>query len=376
MVMCCGFALAGSAEAQTFDDYYDKNIVLAAQKDGIAYAMTSDLSSDGRAEKQEIKISNEQRIVYLATQDEQNAILWYVGKNSSGKIYLGSKNLEKKYLYVTLTTGNDPQPKLTYSKTNYLDFNESSYHTFTYTYNNKLYGILMQPNSFRMEQTIYITHKDYLYPIAKPYFLAEHTWRTLGSSNFGTICFPKAVRADEVAGATFYEIYAKIMNGEELKGIVLNEVTGDLEAGRPYIFKRAGEATYIVAAMHGDAAEPGSFGGLVGTLTGTEENGGFAVPAGMYILQGDQLWLTTDGQSRLLAGRAYINPADITNIIAYSKASYVKGIIIGMDAPADEVSAPAAKGAQGATFDLQGRPATRLLHGHTYLIDGRKVYIK
>ena len=233
----------------------------------------------------------------------------------------------------------------------------------------------MYSYAFKLDYTTYIdTHG---YPIAKPYFLAEHTWRTLGSSYFGTICFPKAVRADEVAGATFYEIYAKLMDNREFKGIVLNEVTGDLEAGRPYIFKRASDATYIVAAMHGDAAaKAGSYGGLVGTLTGTEEDGGFIVPAGMYILQGDQLWLTTDGQSRLLAGRAYINPVDITKEITYSKASYVKGIIIGMDAPADEVSAPAIKGAQGATFDLQGRPATRLLHGHTYLIDGRKVYIK
>ena len=250
----------------------------------------------------------------------------------------------------------------------------STYKTITHTVSNTLYGILIQATCFRLEQTAFIESQGY--PIAKPYFLAEHTWRTLGSSNFGTICFPKAVRADEVAGATFYEIYAKLMDNGEFKGIVLNEVTGDLVAGRPYIFKRASDATYIVAAMHGDAAEAGSFGGLVGTLTGTEEDGGFKVPAGMYILQGDQLWLSTEDQSRLLAGRAYINPADISKEITYSEASHVKGIVIGMDAPADEVSAPAIKGAQGATFDLQGRPATRLLHGHTYLIDGRKVYIK
>lgn len=231
----------------------------------------------------------------------------------------------------------------------------------------------MESSSFKLDYVSYITNPSYLYPIAKPYFLAEHTWRTLGSSNFGTICFPKAVRADEVAGATFYEIAAKIVDNGEFKGVVLNEVTGDLAAGTPYIFKRASDATYIVAAMHGDAAQATSHNGLVGTLTVSEEDGGFKVPAGMYILQGDQLWLTTEGQSRLLAGRAYINPAEI----ASAEVSSVKGIVLGTDAPADGIrTTKVTKGAQGVAFDLQGRPATRPQHGHTYLINGHKVYIK
>ena len=234
----------------------------------------------------------------------------------------------------------------------------------------------MEPSSFKLDYVSYITNPNYLYPIAKPYFLAEHTWRTLGSSNFGTICFPKAVRADEVAGATFYEIAAKIMDNGEFKGVVLNEVTGDLAAGTPYIFKRASDATYIVAAMHGDAAVATSHNGLVGTLTGSEEDGSFEVPAGMYILQGDQLWLTTTGQSRLLVGRAYINPAGIKEVTS-ANASHVKGIVLGTDAPADGIrTTKVTKGAQGVAFDLQGRPATRPQHGHTYLINGHKVYIK
>ena len=366
LTVCCGLVLAGSAEAQTFDDYNGKTVVLAAKRNNVMYAVTCNFPESGRMAKQEVTLNQEGNIVYLTSEAVHKEIQWTIGLNSKSKIIIGSVS-SGKYLYINNSNN------LTTEKSNYFTYS-NTYKTFTYTpeSSSSIYGIVLYGEKFALEDNTFFK----TYPIAKPYFLAEHTWRTLGSSNFGTICFPKAVRADEVAGATFYEIYAKIMNGEEFKGIVLNEVTGDLKAGRPYIFKRAGEATYIVAAMHGDAAEAGNFGGLVGTLTGTEEDGGFIVPAGMYILQGDQLWLTTEGQSRLLAGRAYINPADITNIIAYSKASYVKGIIIGMDAPADEVSAPAIKGAQGATFDLQGRPATRLLHGHTYLIDGRKVYIK
>ena len=264
----------------------------------------------------------------------------------------------------------------TVAPTNYtaLKFDTKKKKTFIYDDGDER-GILMYSYAFKLDFTTYISSPGY--PIAKPYFLAEHTWRTLGSSNFGTICFPKAVRADEVAGATFYEIAAKIVDNEEFKGVVLNEVTGDLAAGTPYIFKRASDVTYIVAAMHGDQAEATSHNGLVGTLTGSEEDGGFKVPAGMYILQGDQLWLTTEGQSRLLAGRAYINPASITKEVTSANASLVKGIVLGTDAPADGIrTTKVTKGAQGIAFDLQGRPAARPQHGHTYLINGHKVYIK
>lgn len=351
-----------------------KRAVLAATRNGITNAMNT-TNTGSEFDLVNVNINKEGKIVYLTDATTQSKIIWEFTGYASGTSIKSSYN--NKYLYVyTKGTPKLSMQSSTVAPTNYtaLKFDTKKKKTFIYDDGDER-GILMYSYAFKLDYTTYIdTHG---YPIAKPYFLAEHTWRTLGSSYFGTICFPKAVRADEVAGATFYEIYAKLMDNREFKGIVLNEVTGDLEAGRPYIFKRASDATYIVAAMHGDAAaKAGSYGGLVGTLTGTEEDGGFIVPAGMYILQGDQLWLTTDGQSRLLAGRAYINPVDITKEITYSKASYVKGIIIGMDAPADEVSAPAIKGAQGATFDLQGRPATRLLHGHTYLIDGRKVYIK
>lgn len=374
MAVCCGFSISVSLLAA---DLYDttwkgKQAVLAATKNGVTYAMNT-TNTGSEYDLVEVRINNEGEIVYLSTANNQKKLLWEFGGYSSS---VSIKSVyDNKYLYVdTKSTPKLSKNSAISAPNNYsaLKFDTKTRKTFIYNDGSER-GILMYTYAFKLEFTTYISSPGY--PIAKPYFLAEHTWRTLGSSNFGTICFPKAVRADEVAGATFYEIYAKLMDNGEFKGIVLNEVTGDLVAGRPYIFKRASDATYIVAAMHGDAAEAGSFGGLVGTLTGTED-GGFKVPAGMYILQGDQLWLTTEDQSRLLAGRAYINPADITNIIAYSEASNVKGIVIGMDAPVDGVSAPAAKGAQGATFDLQGRPATRLLHGHTYLIDGRKVYIK
>ena len=173
------------------------------------------------------------------------------------------------------------------------------------------------------------------------------------------------------------------MRGDEFMGIVLKEVTGDLAAGTPYIFKKADGATYIVAAMNGDAVEANSLTvglsdgkGLVGTLSGSESDGGFVVPANMYILQGDQLWLTTENQSRLLAGRAYIDPSQITRTVAYEEASSVKGFVLGTDAPYDGVTGIKTNSTPSRLFDLLGREVVCPRRGTLNIIHGRKVIIK
>ncbi len=374
LMVGCAMMMGMSAEADTYDDKYHKTtIVLAATKDGTSYAMTGTISSYGYANRQEIIINEDNKVVYLVSEEQQNTILWRTWKDSNGKIILKSF-LTEKYLYETETSSGNP--KLTTTKENYFSFN-TTYNTFTYTKDKKTYGILLFPSDFKLENTTYITHPEYLYPIAKPYFLADHTWRTLGSSFFGTICFPKAVRAAERAGATFYEIAAKIVDGGDFKGIVLREVTGELTAGTPYIFKKNdAETTYIVAAMHGEVADASSSNGLVGVL-GDSAGKGYVVPAGMYILQGDQLWETTEGQSRILEGRAYINPAEIGTTVTSAEVAGVKGYVLGLDEPFDAVKAvKAERSSEGDIRDLQGRRVERVNSGRMYIIGGRKVLIR
>gem|GEM_PF-4443562 len=339
---------------------------------------SNNISSGGIAKAYQVNANSDNNIVFLTSEASFYSINWNVNTIKTNTKFYPYKVTSGVYA-VDKTRFLLPQDKMALSGTennNKWEWYSSSITWRFKDYNDNLYKSILFRSSTK-DFKVDLSSNSSAYPIAKPYFLAEHTWRTLGSSNFGTICFPKAVRTDEVAGATFYEIEAKIVDNGEFKGVVLNEVTGDLAAGTPYIFKRASDATYIVAAMHGDAAKATSHNGLVGTLTGSEEDGSFEVPAGMYILQGDQLWLTTTGQSRLLAGRAYINPASITKKVTSANASLVKGIVLGTDAPADGIrSTKVTKGAQGVAFDLQGRPAARPQHGHTYLINGHKVYIK
>lgn len=381
----CMFLATLGVAAQTYDETYHKqDIVLAAQKNGVAYAMTCNISSsgteteNGRATKQEITINTDGKVVYLATQAEHNQILWRTYKSDKGNIYLKSYGTE-----TYLSAGNSDNLTLILSDKayNFFSFNDT-YHTFAYNYRSKVYGILMQEYSFRLLSTEHITNSNKL-PIATPYFMAEHTWRSFGSSSFGTICLPKAVRTEEVAGATFYEIHAKLVdNNGAFCGIVLTQVTGDLAAGIPYIYKKGDAATYLVAAMHGEAVEiAGSSNGLIGTLTGSAEDGGFAVPAGKYILQGDQLWLTTlnnegQSQSRLLAGRAYIDPEQIERSITNEEVASVKGVVIALDATtAVDATSLAERNTDSSLFDLAGRRLKGTGHKRIIIKHGKKIYL-
>lgn len=366
--VCCALAVGVCAQAASIDTYNGKKVVMAATtKSETMYAVTCDFPESGRMGKQVVQLSND-KIVCLASEDDVNKILWNIRKKDDGNILIQSVYSES-YLYCT------DSPALTTTKKNYFSFNSTN-NAFTYTKSSTLYGICLYGENFALEDKSYFT----TYPIAKLYFPADHSWRSLNADySFGTICFPKAVKSTEVAGATFYNIAAKLMDGDDFKGIVLEEATGDLVAGRPYIYKKTGDATYIVAAMSGDdsAVAAGSYNGLVGDLTGTVENGGFEVPAGMYIIQKDQLWQTTEGKSRMLAGRAYINPASISVTIPYSDRAEVKGIVLGMEEGIQvAVKATREEPSNNPIFDLQGRRMTRPQRGHINVIGGRKVIIK
>lgn len=384
IVVC--YILAMNVFTLAAEDVYDttwkgKQVVLAATKDGITYAMNS-ANSGTQYDMIQVRINNDGKIAYLTTASNHKNILWSLDGYSTGASIQSMS--DRKYLYVYT---KESTPKLSKhsdssAPTNYtpLKFDTKTRNTFYYKSGTTEWGILKFSSVFKLDYTSYISSQGY--PIAKPYFLAEHTWRDLNPDySFGTICLPKAVEAPDVAGATFYNITKKLVDDNMVfKGVVLEQETGDLVAGRPYIYKKTGDSKYIVAAMSGDdapVAAAGSHNGLVGDLTGTIENGGFVVPAGMYIIQQDQLWQTTEGTSRMLAGRAYIDPSGIETTIPYSDRSLVKGIVlemeeglqVGVEATREDTSAK-------SVFDLQGRRMTRPQQGRINIIGGRKVIIK
>ena len=85
-------------------------------------------------------------------------------------------------------------------------------------------------------------------PVVMP--ITEGYHRNVTSGDYGTICLPYAVAAEDMAGAEFFSIAGKVMKGEEPQSIVLNQVT-TLEAGVPYIFSATSDK--LIAAYSGKA---------------------------------------------------------------------------------------------------------------------------
>ena len=383
LMVGCAMMMSGVINAYDFDPYSGQTIAIVGKVSPNYYAMRSDqLTSSGISSvaSYQVAINEEGEVVFLTTRQQFYRICFKINTaktNTQFNPYSGSDVSGYSINTSSNLTAVD-NTKLALKSSNSIKWVwNTTIGTWTYTSSSDTYSF-----RFRAEElNFFLTPKDAEVttsrPRGKPYLLAEHTWRTLGLSFFGTICFPKAVRAAERAGATFYEIAAKIVDGGDFMGIVLREVTGELTAGTPYIFKKDdAETTYIVAAMHGVAADAGSSNGLVGVL-GDSEGAGYAVPAGMYILQGDQLWETTEGQSRILEGRAYINPAEIGTTVTSAEVAGVKGYVLGLDEPFDAVrTVKTERSREGDIRDLQGRRVERVNSGRMYVIGGRKVLIR
>lgn len=141
----------------------------------------------------------------------------------------------------------------------------------------------------------------------------EEYTRSTTPGNYGTICLPKDVAHEDIQGGVFFNIvYAVTNTNGEVTGILMEEETGDLVAGKPYIFRAT--ADELVLPYTGEAvANPLETNGLVGNLSETP----LAVPQGMYVLSNNQIRKLNGGTATAGQNRAYI---DLTNV---AKLNYV-----------------------------------------------------
>ncbi len=116
----------------------------------------------------------------------------------------------------------------------------------------------------------------------------------LTPGKYGTICLEKNVVS--FTGATMYSIDSK---ASDLSYITLEEETGALEAGRPYIFLATGSE---IKVQYGNqtAATAGDYNGLVGSFTREQ------LAEGMYIIQNNKFY-RTGADNYVGAHKAYIN---------------------------------------------------------------------
>ena len=142
--------------------------------------------------------------------------------------------------------------------------------------------------------------------------------RPVTNGNYGTICLPKAASALSDAGAVFFKVAGKVMDGDKLTQIVFDEVTS-LEAGKPYVFQATSDELNI-PLIDDAVAEPdnSSSNGLIGAFTVAK------VPSSVnvYVLSNNLLYCSK-GQSYYVGeNRAYFNVDDMSE---YSGAAPAPG---------------------------------------------------
>ncbi len=125
--------------------------------------------------------------------------------------------------------------------------------------------------------------------------------RTVTNGNYGTICLPKAAPDLSDAGAVFFEVAGKVMDGSKLTQIVFDEVTS-LEVGKPYVFQATSDELNI--PLTGVAvAEPdnSSSNGLIGAFTVDKVSSSVNV----YVLSNNLLYCSKDQIYYVGENRAY-----------------------------------------------------------------------
>lgn len=147
--------------------------------------------------------------------------------------------------------------------------------------------------------------------------------RSLSAGSYGSFCSPYDVPDVSEAGAEFYTLDGKVVDGEKLAGIVLSDPVSSLVAGHSYIYKVDAESDAInlegcinltTEAWVNDAD------GFVGCLTAdgsgtgkiTVEAGVSPRTDGCYILKSNQLrYIASGATARVSAYRAYIDAGEL-----------------------------------------------------------------
>ena len=213
-------------------------------------------------------------------------------------------------------------------------------------------------NGYGLSQPAYFAWDDMAvrFPVSTPAEPTSYERTGLTVGNYGTICMPYAVNAGAYTGATFFEAV-----GQTADGIVMEEVTGNLVAGKAYIFQAT--ATSLNCTYSGEAvATPVSAAmnnGLQGTFDDNTE-----VPANMYFIYGNKLWKST-GVNMVDANRAYIDltyvPAGVPTPVAGRRRVVMPRVGEETTALPEEV-----ENETGAT--------KQMINGKLYIIKGGRVY--
>lgn len=214
---------------------------------------------------------------------------------------------------------------------------------------------------------------DDTYPKAVVMPITEGYHRNVTSGDYGTICLPYAVAAEDMAGAEFFSIAGKIMKDGKPQSIVLEQVA-TLEAGVPYIFSATSDK--LIAAYSGMAvAVAEEVNGLIGSFEGQD------VAEGMYLISAQNKVQLCGKGCKISGNRAYI---DMNEVPEYSGEVGVNQRLISFE-DATGISETMVEGGLADVYTLSGvevrhqvneSEATQGLPQGIYIVNGKKVVIK
>lgn len=132
----------------------------------------------------------------------------------------------------------------------------------------------------------------------------------LGNGVLGTICVPNNVAVEDIQGATFYELAGKNAEGK----IAFDQITtGQLDAGKPYVFQANGDKLVLYYGNEHEDNPVDLHNGMYGTFTDlvlTELDD-------VYYFAQKALWSCTDLTNLSIpANRAYVKLSEIPSAMA------------------------------------------------------------
>jgi len=181
----------------------------------------------------------------------------------------------------------------------------------------------------------------------------------LNSSEYYTMCLNKKVVY--VRGASIWRVVSKAQNGSD---VILEDVEGVLDAGRPYIFYATADKLEVV--YEGDAVlAPLTEGnnGLVGSFSKAQ----IAKDANNYIIYNNELYLVNSDNVYVGDYRAYLHMAVVPAYVSASPAPGRRRITMGVHG---EQTATGVDNVHGDNVQC----TKVLVNGQLFILRGEKMY--
>ncbi len=185
--------------------------------------------------------------------------------------------------------------------------------------------------------------------------------RDVTEGQYGTICLPNG---GVMVGAAIFEVaYMTYQNNAPYKVFFDEVLSGEMVAGRPYIFMPNENAEKIAVFYTDNAnADAGYYRGLHGTYNRIEGNDLY----GKYIFYNNTIFMSENQANWLNANRAYIVLSEVQDYETPASAGR-RRVSMGVNAPA---IATGLEDVQGGNVQ-----ATKvLIDGQLYILRGEKMY--